>query len=95
MQTAETAAKAGLEFHFEKAIPTNTLDAHRLLHLAKESGHQSALKERLLKAHFTEGADLSDHATLKKFAVETGVDGSTVDAVLSSDRYRNEANADA
>ena len=34
----EMAEIEGLEFHFDKARPGNTLDAHRLLHLAEARG---------------------------------------------------------
>jgi predicted DsbA family dithiol-disulfide isomerase len=50
----------------------NTLEAHRVLHLAADLGFGDAAKERLLRAHFTEGANLSDHETLIRLLVEAG-----------------------
>ncbi len=35
---AAIAKEVGLEYNFDKAIINNTLDAHRLLHLAKRQG---------------------------------------------------------
>jgi predicted DsbA family dithiol-disulfide isomerase len=37
-QLARVAAEAGLDFRFDHAPPGNTLDAHRLLHLAARHG---------------------------------------------------------
>ncbi len=65
----------------------NTFDAHRLLYWAGLEGHQRALKHALLRAYFTEGEDPSDHAILIRVAGEAGLDPSTAQAILESDRY--------
>src|SRR5215203_4434186 len=54
-QMTDVAAGESLEFHFERARSGNTLDAHRLLHLAHDHDLQDAVKERLLRAYLTEG----------------------------------------
>ncbi|HJY01494.1 MAG TPA: hypothetical protein VJ351_11850 [Streptosporangiaceae bacterium] len=41
----------------------NTAAAHRVLHFSAERNVASAAGERLMRAHFTEGADLSDPGT--------------------------------
>jgi len=41
----EMAAKVGLQYHFEKAIAANSLDAHRFIHLANKHGLQDAAEE--------------------------------------------------
>jgi predicted DsbA family dithiol-disulfide isomerase len=56
-QDVAVCADGGLDFDFGAALTVNTLDAHRLLHLAAHAGVGDAAKERLLRAHFTEGAD--------------------------------------
>ena len=89
-----TAAEEGLDFRFDLARPGNTFDAHRLLHLALETGLQDALKERLDRATFTEGSPASDHAALRALAVEVGLPAADVDAVLASDRYADAVRAD-
>ncbi|GAA3134686.1 DsbA family oxidoreductase [Streptosporangium carneum] len=56
----------------------NTFDAHRVIALAYERGGsalQDAVVERLMRAHFTEGADIGDRATLAALAAEAGLDG--------------------
>ncbi len=89
-----TAAQEGLDFRFDLARPGNTFDAHRLLHLAREHGHQDALKERLDRATFTDGSPVSDHVALRGLAVEVGLPEAEVDALLSSDRYAEAVRAD-
>ena len=41
-----------VEFHFDKARPGNTLDAHRLLHLAGARGRQDEVAQGLFTAYF-------------------------------------------
>jgi predicted DsbA family dithiol-disulfide isomerase len=88
------AATEGLDFRFDLARPGNTFDAHRLLHFAAERGVQGALKERLLAATFTEGAPISDTATLVRLATEAGLDGDQVRDVLAGDAFAADVRAD-
>jgi len=73
-----TTAREGLDFRFDLARPGNTFDAHRLLHLALEHGHQDELKERLDHATFTEGSRPSDHSDLRALATRAGLPGAEV-----------------
>jgi predicted DsbA family dithiol-disulfide isomerase len=86
-RVAELARAEGLDFDFDAALTVNTLDAHRVLHLANDLGVGDAAKERLLRAHFTEGADLSDPAVLAGLLGEVGVDQGRARAVLASREY--------
>lgn len=69
----EVAAAEGLVYNFDTYKPINTFDAHRVLQLAKTLDLGDATKERFLKAQFTEGERLEDHATLIRLAAEAGV----------------------
>lgn len=97
-----TAAELGLEFHLEDAKSANTVDAHRVLHLALELAEagdvpadtQSRLKERFLKAYFTDGLPVGDHSTLTKLAVETGLPEDQVADVLAGTAYADDVAAD-
>jgi predicted DsbA family dithiol-disulfide isomerase len=89
-----TAAQDGLEFSFGTARPGSTFDAHRLLHLAAERGVQDAVKERLLRATFTEGEPIGDHDTLVRLVAEAGLDADEARAVLASDRYADAVRGD-
>jgi len=91
--TAE-AAKEGLEYHLEFARPGNTFDAHRLTHLAASQRLRTVALERLMRAYFTEGAEIGDHATLARLVAEVGVDAGAARAVLAGDAYAADVRAD-
>jgi predicted DsbA family dithiol-disulfide isomerase len=82
-----TAATVGLEYHFELASHANTFDAHQVIHLGLERGVQDAVKERLLKAYFSEGALIGDHETLARLGAEAGLDADEVRTALAEQRY--------
>jgi predicted DsbA family dithiol-disulfide isomerase len=68
----------------------NTFDAHRLLHWAKGSGHQAALKKKLFEAYFTNGQSPSDPETLVSAAEAVGLDPVEAREVVSSGRFADE-----
>ena len=86
-------AEVGFAFG-ERMRVWNTFDAHRLLHLAAEHGVQDAVKERLLRATFTEGEPIGDHDALVRLVAEAGLDADEARAVLASDRYAAEVRGD-
>lgn len=88
------AAEEGMAWQHDRSLHLNTLDAHRLLHLARETGRQDALKEALLHAYFGQARNLADHDELRRIAVETGLDGVRVAEVLASREYADEVEAD-
>jgi predicted DsbA family dithiol-disulfide isomerase len=88
------AAKAGLDYHFEKVAHTKTLKAHELLHFAKEHGLQLELKERLLKAYFVEGGRVNRIDQLVGYAEDVGLDRDAAREALDSGRYASEVQAD-
>jgi predicted DsbA family dithiol-disulfide isomerase len=70
-----TAAATGLDFRMERAVRANTLLAHRLIWLAGAPDSpvpQAAMKERLLKAYFTDGLNIGDPDVLADCAAEIG-----------------------
>lgn len=88
------AASQGLEFDFEKAVVANTRNAHRLIHLAKESGKGDAIKERLLKAYFSEGKNVDDFSTLISLGKEIGLDEEKIKVMLESDHFEQAVEQD-
>lgn len=88
------AAELGLHFDFAISRTGNTFDAHRLLHLARVHGVQNALKERLLKATFSEGEPIGSHDALIRLAAEAGLSVDEAREVLESGRYGDEVRAD-
>ena len=93
-QMTETAAAEGLDFRFDIQRSGTTFDGHRVIHLAGEHGLQDAMKERLLRAYFTEGELMSDHDTLIRLATEVGLDADETRAMLASDRFAAEVRDD-
>jgi predicted DsbA family dithiol-disulfide isomerase len=93
-QMTDTAAADGLDFHFDVARAGNTFDAHRVVHLARAHGLQDEMKERLLRAYFTEGELVSDADTLSRLAIEVGLPADEVTDLLAGDRYAAEVRED-
>jgi predicted DsbA family dithiol-disulfide isomerase len=88
------AAGEGLEYHLDATRSGNTFDAHRLLHLAAEHGMQGALKERLMRAYFTEGAAIGLPETLESLAQEVGIPPEDARRALASDAFAEAVRAD-
>jgi len=63
-------------------------------HGAADHGAAGAAEERLMHAHFTEGADLSDPETLAGLLAETGVPADRVRTVLAGTEYADAVQAD-
>lgn len=84
------AAEVGLEYHFDKAIINNTLDAHRLLHMAKTKGLQNEMKERLFRAYYTEGKNIGDKETLVELGAEVGMEAGETREMLRAETYKKE-----
>ena len=83
----DVAAGDGLDFRFDIARSGLTFDGHRMIHLAAEHGLQDAMKERLMRAYFTEGELVADPQTLVRLATEVGVPSDDAEAVLAGDRF--------
>jgi len=90
----EAGREAGLDLRLAATQGGSTFDAHRLLHLAAAHDRAGDLKERLLRAHFTEGEPIGDTAVLARLAVEVGLPAAEVDDVLGGDRYADAVRAD-
>ena len=82
------AAKAeGLTYNVDKiSRQPNTLDCHRLILWARNTGDPGKTKQRLMELYFTEGADLTDREVLIKAAVDCGMDADLTRELLASDR---------
>jgi predicted DsbA family dithiol-disulfide isomerase len=93
-RVADLGRAEGLNLDFATSLTVNTLTAHRALHFAASQGLGDEAKERLLRAHFSEGADVSDHETLAKLLAEVGVDADQTRAVLAGTQYATEVRDD-
>ena len=81
------AAAEGLDYRLDGGVTGNTLDAHRLVHLASARGVQDAVVERLFRAHFTEQRSLFEHGSLASLGAEAGLDPNEVQRMLAGRDY--------
>ena len=88
------AATLGLEYNFDTLILTNSLDAHRLIHFAKDFNKMQEMTEALFKAYFTESKNISDIDALGDIADGIGLDKKEAIEFLNSDKYKNEVRED-
>jgi predicted DsbA family dithiol-disulfide isomerase len=93
-RVSDIAAGVGLRYDLAAAHPANTFDAHRLLHFAAANGRQAELKERLMRAYFTEGRRIGDHGVLAELAADVGLDQKAAAAMLACDDYAEDVRAD-
>lgn len=92
-QISDMGRGEGIDFKYSTTRYTNTFDSLRLTKFAREKGHDEIIT-KLFDAYFTKNLELSNHAVLKKIAVECGLDGAEVDEVLKSNRYADDVRAD-
>ena len=85
-RVAQAAAAEGLTYELDKIKrQPNTLDCHRLILWAGESGHAARMKQRLMDLYFTEGGDLTDRDVLVRAAADCGLDADLVRQRLADD----------
>ncbi|MEU7529341.1 DsbA family oxidoreductase [Saccharothrix sp. NPDC042600] len=93
-QVAELARGEGLAYRTDREVG-GTLDAHRLLHLARERGVQHEVLRRMFEAHFGEARSLFTPEALVEVAVEAGLAADEVKRVLAdSGAYLDAVRAD-
>jgi len=86
-RVAQAAKAEGLDYQMDKiARQPNTLDCHRLILWARNSGSAAKMKQRLMELYFTEGADLTDREVLVKAAAACGLDAELTRELLASER---------
>ncbi len=76
------AAAVGLDFRMDIAKRSNTILGHRVLAFARTVGKQLEMKERLMKAYFTEGSAIGQLDELVSLAGEVGIDETALRAWL-------------
>lgn len=93
-RVGQMGAGEGISFDFGRVVVANTFNAHRLLQFAQAQGHGDAMKERILRANFSEGANVDDTATLERLASDVGLEADAVRELLASDGYADEVRRD-
>ena len=83
-----TAARAGLDYgRLGETTSGNTLDVHRVLHLAAARGLGDAAWEAFYAAYFVEARPIFTDGDIVAAAVTAGLDADEVHAVLDTDAY--------
>lgn len=83
----QMANKAGLNFNMDEVKPTNSFNAHQLIHLAHKHDKQDEMKEALLSAYFTEGKHVGKPETLVQIATDVGLDKQEAQDILKNNTY--------
>ena len=93
-QIDQAARDIGLHLDFAgiKRTP-NTIDAHRLIHWAGLEGRQTLVVDKLFKAYFKEGRDISEHSVLARIAEAAGMDGEAIRRLLATDEDKADLRA--
>ena len=90
-----TAAADGLTYRLSPdGVTGNTLDAHRVLHLAKARGRQDETLDRLYRAYFSEQRSIFDAESLVTLARDAGLDADEARQVLQTDAFAQDVTAD-
>jgi len=87
----QMAKDDGLPMAINRVVPTNTVDAHRLIKLAESKGNPTLMEnviKRFYQVYFNDGQSIADYAVLLAAATEVGLDKNEVSQVLNSDDYR-------
>ena len=91
----ERAKSVSLDYHFDKAIISNSLTAHRIIQFAKTKKAGGEMEEIFFKAYFTDGHDLNNDSTLVELASQAGLNPADVQEVVQNeDLYLKEVKAD-
>jgi len=78
------AAEDGLDYDLSGGVTGNTVDAHRVSLLARDTGRQDAVVERLFRAYFTEQRSIFDPDALVALGVDAGLDAEAIRTMLES-----------
>lgn len=85
-RVAAAAAAEGLTYRLDDIErQPNTLDCHRLILWAGETGNAARMKQRLMEIYFAEGGDLTDREVLVAAAADSELDADRVRGRLAGD----------
>lgn len=90
----EQAAGEGLAYDFDTVVVANSFTAHRLIHLAAQSGKADEAKERLLSDHFERGKDIGSPEYLRSLGAELGLPSQDVEELFTTDKYADAVRED-
>jgi len=88
------AEEVGLKFNFDTMIAANTADAHRLGKWIASEKMDQQYTDLLMKAHFTEGKDLSDRDFLYSVVQSLGLSKEKAIEVLEKNEFEYDLEMD-
>ncbi len=92
-QMQAIAAPLGISFAARSTRIWNSRAAHQLLHWARDSGRQTALKLALFDAYFTRGENVSDPAVLLDAVAAAGLPRALAREVLENNSFADDVAA--
>ena len=90
----EIVSSEGLNICFDKIIPCNTYNSHRLLKMARQYNLQTELMSALFDAHFVDGRDISDVSVLAEIGESVGIPKKDVLEMYEGNDYMVEVRRD-
>jgi predicted DsbA family dithiol-disulfide isomerase len=93
-QVSAMGAEYGLRFDFDRLVPTNTFDAHRLSKLAHTIEKENEAQEKIFAAYFTNGLNIADVQTLLDIGTHLGLSPDRIQAMLKSNEFKKEVQDD-
>lgn len=84
---AAMAKQEGIELNWEGANSGNTLNAHRIIHLAQSKGLGNEAQEAFFYSYMTQGLPIGERETLEDVAARIGLNPVEVDDLLDSDEF--------
>ena len=86
--------EAGLTFNMNEVIPSNTMDAHRLIKFAAEEDKDGEVVHALYTAYFEAGRNIADQNVLLEIAESAALDTAKAKDMLGSDLLKELIYAD-
>ena len=86
--------EAGLTFNMNEVIPSNTMDAHRLIKFAAEEDKDGEVVHALYTAYFEAGRNIADQNVLLEIAESAALDTAKAKDMLESDLLKELIYAD-
>lgn len=93
-QITSTGALDGIQFRFEIAKTGNTFDAHKLIQWAQAQGAGTAVKERFMRAYFTDGQAIGDIEVLLNIIADLGLDPVAAKDALQDEHWATQVRND-
>lgn len=88
------ARDVGLLYDLDHAVVNNTLNAHRLSHLAGKFGLQNEIEEALFAAYFIKGQDVGEYKVLIEIGKDAGLKEADIKKMYETDEFVEEVEAD-